>query len=166
VTSGHRRVIKENVNFVMQSVYCFSSENQTNLWAGYGAKVWAVSDCKPTQMEVRKTKSLDFPIGALGLLYCSAAPKFFTMPFKVASEVEWRMETKIWPEPWAMPFRIEPLGSPRYRLTLSDAYKELECLNGKQSITDVFFIGGTMNFTASHIPDEDWAIVLEELAIH
>jgi hypothetical protein len=143
-------------------VYCFSCKNQTNLWAGFGAKTWAVSDCDPKQMETRKTKSLDFEVGAMGLLYCSN-PQFFTILFKVASEVEWRMEDKIWPEPWAMPFRIEPLGSPRYRLTIADAYKLLDCLKGK-SLTDIFFLGGTCNFTASHIPDDDWNIILEDLA--
>jgi hypothetical protein len=27
----------------MIDVYCFSSENLTNIWAGYGARKWAVS---------------------------------------------------------------------------------------------------------------------------
>ncbi len=85
------------------------------------------------------------------------------MPFKVTSEVEWRKEDKIWPEPWEMPFNIEPLGSPNHRLSLPDAYKVLDCLKGK-SLTDVFFLGGTCNFTPSQIPEEDWDIILEELA--
>jgi hypothetical protein len=148
----------------MPEIFCFSSNNQTNLWAGFGAKKWAVSDCDSKQMETRKTKSLEFSIGSLGLLYCSN-PKFFTMPFKVTSEVEWRVESSIWLEPWVMPFSIEPLGSPRCRLPIADAYKVLDCLKDKASVTDVFYIGGSCNFTASHIPDEDWDIILEELAL-
>ena len=114
-------------------------------------------------MEARKTKSLDFAVGAFGLLYCSQS-KFFTMPFKVAGEVEWRMEEKVWPEPWAMPFDIEPFGSPRMRLRSDEAKKVLECLKSVQSITDVFYLGGTLNFTASKIPEDDWQIILEELS--
>jgi hypothetical protein len=147
----------------MTDVYCFTSNNQTNLWAGYGAKMWAVSDCDRTQMEVRKTKSMNFPVGGFGLIYCSDG-KFLTMPFKLRTDVEWRMEDKIWPEPWAMPFGIEPLGSPRFRLPTADAKKVLDCFKGKNSLTDVFFVGGACNFTPSRIPDDDWELILEELA--
>ncbi len=146
----------------MIDVYCFSSRNQTNLWAGYGARMWAVSDCDKQQMEARKTKTLSFPIGGFGLLYCSAG-EFFTMPFKIASEPAWRMEDKIWPEPWALPFKIEPLGSPAVRMTKDHAKRVLDCLKSARNLTDVFFIGGTCNFTPSHVPDDDWAIILEEL---
>ena len=146
----------------MIDVYCFSSKSHTNLWAGYGAKKWAVSDCSRSQMETRKTKSLNFPVGGFGLLYCSSG-EYFTMPFKITSEVEWRMEDTIWPEPWAMPFSIEPLGSPKHRLFSRDIKKLLDCMSGRNSITDVFFIGGACNFTASHLPEDDWAIILEEL---
>jgi len=47
----------------MVDVYCFTSKTQTNLWAGYGARKWAVSDCSENQMEARMTKALDFPVG-------------------------------------------------------------------------------------------------------
>ena len=147
----------------MPEVYCFSCKNQTNLWAGFGAKTWAVSDCSAAQMETRKTKSLNFPINGLGLLYCSAG-EFFTMPFKIRTEVEWRMEAMIWPEPWAMPFGIEPLGSPKFRLGTKDIKKLLDCMQNRNSITDVFYIGGACNFTPSHVPEDDWQIILEELA--
>lgn len=146
----------------MTDIYCFSSNNQTNLWAGFGAKMWAVSDCDRKQMETRKTKSMNFPVGGFGLLYCSAS-KFFTMPFKIRTDVEWRVVENIWPEPWAMPFGIEPFGSPALRLTIADAMKLLDCMKGKSTITDVFFIGGACNFTPSHIPDADWQVILEEL---
>lgn len=106
---------------------------------------------------------MNFPIGGLGLLYCSSG-KFLTMPFKIRTEVEWRIEDKIWPEPWAMPFGIEPLGSPALRLMTPDAKKLLDCFKGKSSLTDVFFVGGACNFTPSPIPADDWEIILEELA--
>lgn len=147
----------------MIDVFCFASKNQENIWAGYGAKRWAVSDCPTTEMEKRKTKSLNFPVGAFGLIYCSAEPKFFTMPFKVASEVEWRMEDKIWAIPWAMPFAIEPLGSPKFRMLNKDAFKQLECLKGENNITKAFFVGASCAFAASQIPDEDWQTILDDL---
>lgn len=145
----------------MINVYCFTSKNQTNIWAGYGAKMWAVSDVSERDMEIRRSKSLNIPIGAFGLIYCSDG-QFFTMPFKIASEIEWKMEEKVWPEPWAMPFKIEPLGSPGYRLSKQDAYRALDCLKGATSFTDVFFVGGTCAFTPSKIPDDDWQYILDD----
>src|SRR5690606_36452099 len=73
----------------MIDIYIFSSKNITNIWAGYGARAWAVSQVGKKEMETRMTKSMSMQPGALGLIYCSAEPKFFTMPFKVAGEVEW-----------------------------------------------------------------------------
>ena len=148
----------------MVDVYCFTSKNQTNIWAGYGAKKWAVAEVSERDMEIRKSKSLNIPVGSYGQIYCSVAPQYFTMPFKFASDIEWRMEAKIWPEPWAMPFKIEPLGSPAYRLLKTDAYKALDCLKGVPSITDVFFVGGACTFSASKIPDEDWQYILDDCA--
>ncbi len=111
----------------MVDVYCFSSENLTNIWAAYGARKWAVSLVEARDMRVRETKSLEMPIGAYGLIWCSADNiKSFTMPFRVMSEPEWREEHNIWPEPWTMPFSIEPLGSPARRLTRVEAGKLLE----------------------------------------
>lgn len=149
----------------MVPVYCFSSENLTNIWAGYGARKWAVSTVDAKEMRTRETKSMGMPVGAFGLIWCSAPTvKAFTMPFRVVTEPEWRTEERIWPEPWSMPFAIEPLGSPARLLKRDDAQKLLECLKTARSLTDVFFIGGTCAFVPSPIPEEDWDIILEELS--
>lgn len=148
----------------MVPVYCFSSENLTNVWAGYGARKWAVSEAQEREMRRRETTSLEMPIGAYGLIWCSAEDiKSFTMPFRVVSEPRWITEAHIWPEPWSMPFDIEPLGSPARRLTRADAGKLLDCLKEVRSMTDVFFVGGSCAFVPSKIPDEGWEIILEEL---
>lgn len=146
-------------------VYCFSSENLTNIWAGYGARKWAVSTISATDMKTRETKSLGMTVGSFGLIWCSAPTvKAFTMPFRVATDVQWRTEDHIWPEPWSMPFGIEPLGSPRHLLRRDDAFKVLDCLKTAKSLTDVFFLGGTCAFVPSRVPDDDWEIILEELS--
>ena len=137
----------------------------TNVWAAYGARKWAVSTVQARDMRARETKSLSMPIDAFGLIWCSdPSIRAFTMPFRVKSEPEWREIENIWPEPWSMPFDIEPLGSPARRLTRDDAQKLLECLKTARTLTDVFFVGGTCAFVPSPIPDEDWNLIMEELA--
>ena len=63
-------------------LFVFSLKNLTNIWAGIGAKLWAVS--KPQKEGVRgiTNRSQKMQIGSLGLLYCSAT-KTFTTPFIV-----------------------------------------------------------------------------------
>jgi len=39
------------------SVYVFSSNTITNIWAGYGSRTWAVSDGSDAYNKVRKTKA-------------------------------------------------------------------------------------------------------------
>jgi hypothetical protein len=114
-------------------------------------------------MEKRKTQSLGMPVGSFGLLYCSANHSF-TTPFRVASEVRWTEIKGVWPETWWLPFEIKPLGTPKYQLSSDEMRNLVDVMKGKQSITDVFFIGGTCTFVPSHIPDEDWSLILEELA--
>jgi len=147
----------------MIDVFCFTSSNLTNIWAGIGASLWAVSEVGAKEMETRKTKSLEMPIGSYGLLYCSANHSF-TTPFKVTSEVQWQDIRGVWPETWWLPFGIKPLGTPKYQLTTNEMKALVDVMKGKHSITDVFFIGGTCAFVSSKIPDEDWQLILEELA--
>jgi len=124
----------------MIDVYCFTSSNLTNIWAGIGAGLWAVSEVGSKDMETRKTKSLEMPIGAYGLLYC-AATHSFTTPFKVTSEVQWKEIKGVWPEAWWLPFGITALGTPKYQLTTKEMTALVEVMKGKQSVTDVFLSG-------------------------
>ena len=63
-------------------------------------------------------------IGVYCFTFTNSSGQYFTMPFTITSEIEWRMEDKIWPDPCAMPLDISPV----YRLLKSDAYKALDCL--------------------------------------
>ena len=147
----------------MIDVYCFTSTNLTNIWAGIGAGLWAVSEVSPKDMETRKTKSLGMPIGSFGLLYCSANHSF-TTPSKVTSEVRWKEIKGVWPEAWWLPFSINPLGTPNHQLTTKEMTALVDVMKRRQSVTDVFFIGGACTFVPSKVPDEDWELILEELA--
>ena len=121
----------------MIDVYCFTSSNLTNIWAGIGAGLWAVSEVGSKDMETRKTKSLEMTISAYGMLYCAASHSF-TTSFKVISEVKWKEIKGVWPEAWWLPFGIKPLGSPRYQLTTKEMTALVDVMKGRQSVTDIF----------------------------
>ena len=64
-------------------VFVFSSNNLTNMWAGVGAKRWAVS-MKLAKNKGTITKSKKIKIGSIGLLYCSETGEL-TTPFLITS---------------------------------------------------------------------------------
>ena len=50
-------------------LFVFSSKNLTNIWAGIGARKWAVSQDQAANTGVT-TKAKALRVGSLGILYC------------------------------------------------------------------------------------------------
>src|SRR6476620_106537 len=90
--------------------------NLTNVWAGIGAGMWAISEQQAAKVSGAVSKSNDLRVGSRGIIYCSDS-QTFTTPFLVASkpEPDKRIDN-VWPEIWTLPFRIMPLGTPRRQL--------------------------------------------------
>jgi hypothetical protein len=145
-------------------LYLFTSKNLTNIWAGIGAGMWAVSETSPTDMQTRITKSSRMKIGSLGLLYCSDNHSF-TTPFIVYSHPDSvRVVEDIWPERWRLPFRIHPLGNPSKLIHKDHAKQEWPVLRGVANITTALNITGTTVFVPSPIDADDWKLILTGLA--
>ena len=91
-------------------IYAFASTNLTNIWAGIGAGLWAVSNSlNEGTNKRRRTLAQKMPIGSFGVLYCSEIHSF-TSPFVVYSKPdESRIETNVWKGEWVLPFSIKPL---------------------------------------------------------
>ncbi|MEK6283252.1 MAG: hypothetical protein AABN95_23085 [Acidobacteriota bacterium] len=144
-------------------IYVFSSTNLTNIWAGVGAQMWAVS---PLLAENKGTitKSQNLRLGSLGLLYCSDTQEFTTpflvktVPNKVTSI------TNVWPETWELPFEISTLGSPQKRLSKDDVDKEMPSVvsSGKRW-NKILYVQANFSFQASNITAEDWAFLFGRL---
>lgn len=149
-------------------LYTFICKNRTNIWAGIGARLWAVSDADPSIMLARKTRAKDVKVGNFGLIYCSHyTSKALTTPFIFTSTPdENAAEQFIWPEVWRMPFKIHPLGTPRREWNAHDAARTLPFNKGKGStnVTSVFKAVRTAVFSPVEIDDEDWAMLLDRLA--
>lgn len=106
-------------------LFCFASNNLTNIWAGIGAGLWAVAETSESDMKARVTKSCRMKIGSLGVLYCSETHSF-TTPFLVYSEPDpIRVVTDVWPERWRLPFRIHALGNPTRQVEKSNSSKRI-----------------------------------------
>lgn len=147
-------------------LFMFSSKNLTNIWAGIGARMWAVPKGDESWMKTIKTKSITMMVGSCGLLYCSET-KSLTTPFLVYSSVDTnKIITNVWPESWVSPFKILPLGTPNRQLYKDDAFKQLPILrnSGKSNITQVLYIPTMMAFTPNEISNHDWATIIEILA--
>jgi len=146
-------------------LFCFASKNLENILRGYSAKRWAVSKKDPSR--IGKAKK-NLKIGERGLIYCSPAQSF-TMPFIVKSEIDTEeVVTEIWPEPWVLPFDIEPLGNPAMMLPAKSAFALWPCLQGRENqqggITAAFNATGVTVFSPNHISEEDWNLILRDLA--
>ena len=147
-------------------LYLFSSKNSTNVWAGFGARRWAVSaDAEEGVMRGWKTKAKSVRIGQAGVIYRSDI-QCLTMPFLFASVPEVDKEVAdIWPEKWAIPFFIYPLGSPERNWSAREALAAFEKFKGasRPTLNDLY-MKPTQNFVPMEMPEGDWSIILEKLA--
>lgn len=146
------------------NLFCFSSTSLTNIWAGVGAGLWAVS--KIDDMKARITKSGRLDVGSFGLIYCSETSSF-TTPFVVLSKPDTgRIVSNIWPESWALPFRIHPLGNPHRQLHVDQAKSKWRVLSslGQGGVTAAMNLTGTTVFVPKEVQSEDWTKILEDLA--
>lgn len=148
-------------------LFCFASKNLTNIWAGIGARMWAVAETSPSDMKARITKSKRMKVGSLGLLYCNETHSFNT-PFLVYSEPDPdKVITDIWPEKWRLPFHIHPLGNPSRQVHKDIAMREWPVLvnSSVASVSAAMNITGTTVFVPVDITTDDWAVVVNDLAI-
>ncbi len=147
-------------------LFVFSSKNLTNIWAGIGARMWAVPQGDDTWMKTIKTKSKEMTVGSCGIMYCSET-QALTTPFLVYSPIDYEKTVKnVWPEEWKLPFSILPLGTPNRQLSIKDAFEKLSVLrdSGKTNITHVLHIPTMRVFTPNEISENDWAVIIENLA--
>ncbi len=150
------------------NIFAFPSRTRTNIWAGIGRGLWAVSHSRYASVNKgRATKAAKMPVGAFGLLYCSEDQTYST-PFVVLSSPHpFSMVTGVWPEPWILPFEIRPLGSPLRSVQRPDMYNLLPSLrsNPSLSVDDLLEIKGVQAFNASTITEADWTALVEALVI-
>jgi hypothetical protein len=148
-------------------IFVFSSRNLTNIWAGIGATLWAVSKSKdPSTHQGRLTKAKNMQIGSLGILYCSETQSL-TTPFVVLSNPDPKALVKnIWPEEWVLPFKIHSLGTPTKQLSKDEAMSTLPTLRGSQhtNFSHALPVQATTVFSPSPLKDIDWEILIKRLA--
>lgn len=147
-------------------LFCFASKNLTNIWAGIGARMWAVAETSATDMKARITKSKRLKVGSLGLLYCNETHSF-TTPFLVYSEPDpEKVVSDVWSEKWRLPFRIHPLGTPARQVHMDAAKTRWPILKnvGAGGVSAAMHITGTTVFVPTEISGDDWALILSDLS--
>lgn len=129
--------------------------------------MWAVKESpESSRMRELTTKPRYMPVGSLGVLWRTQA-NFFTTPFIVYSAPDPNESvTDVWPETWVLPFRIHPLGTPRKRLSGSEARQLLPILRNdpRTNITHVLRVNALTSFVPSEVSETDWEILLKHLA--
>ena len=145
-------------------LYSFASNDLTNIWAGIGAGLWAVGESdEGAFVKGRKTKAAKMPVGAFGILYCNET-KSLTVPFVVYSKANPEtVERGVWSKPWVLPFSIKPLGSPRKQLSRERAKEVLPSLKTAK-FEKLFLVQGQFAFQPAEVTDDDWAVLIAELA--
>ncbi len=145
-------------------VFVFSSNTLTNIWAGVGARLWAVSEQQKRKVRGAKRKAQSLHIGSLGVLYC-VKDKCFTTPFVVSSRPNLEDVIKnVWPEEWVLPFGIHPLGTAR-KLLHKDQLRDIlpSLSDGKRTWTQVLYVTPATIFVPSKLLASDWEAMLREL---
>lgn len=142
-------------------LYVFSSESQTNIWAGVSSKMWAIQQCNIKNI-IQKMNNI--PIGSLGLFYCSET-QTFTTPFIIKSKPKNKLISTIWADVWQYPFEIIPLGDPSKNLS-KDILRDLlpSVKNSNKSWNHVLHIAPQLAFCSSNITKLDWSIIIDKLS--
>jgi hypothetical protein len=145
-------------------LYVFSSKTLTNIWAGVGARRWAVS-LDQAEMAGARTKARNLRIGAVGILYC-VETHALTTPFIVSSVPDQNATvTDVWPEEWHVPFKIHPLGSPHRQLAKDEIARLPAVASSGRQWNNVIRTQGQFAFQPSTIGTEDWEIIFQRLAV-
>jgi len=147
-------------------IYVFASNALTNIWAGIGARLWAVAETGDQKtVKSRLTKSQDMRIGSFGLLYC-VKTHALTTPFIVYSKAVDRPIDNVWPGRWVLPFHILPLGTPDRQLTTEDAKKFLPIFksSGETNFGKIFYVQAVTAFSPTKIGLDDWEELIKRLA--
>jgi len=145
------------------NLYAFSSETVTNIWAGVGAEMWAVQT-RPNASIRGKAGKIDVP--SFGILY-AGAEQALTVPFVILTRPDQtRIENQVWHGPWALPFRIKPLGTPRKMLSASEAKRIIPSFKRLQTnnFGKVFRVSGSYAFNRCDADQADWDVLIERLA--
>jgi hypothetical protein len=146
-------------------LFVFSSKNLTNIWAGIGARKWAVSLEQAANPSI-SAKARALRIGSLGILYC-VETQSLTTPFIVASIPDETVEViDIWPEDWRLPFSIYPLGSPQKQMWKTDIANLPVVKKSGSQWNNVIRTQGQFAFQPTVIGVEDWSILFQQLSSH
>lgn len=150
-------------------LFCFASRSEENIWLGVRNRLWAVGTVSDQAMRARITKARNYlRVGSRGILYCNPTQSF-TTPFIVESMADPVATVKdIWPEPWVLPFRINPLGNPSRQLHKDRATELWQVLINsphRKNVPAAMNITGTTVFVPVEVPDGDWALILRDLAV-
>ncbi|MGH7603894.1 MAG: hypothetical protein ACRENK_07835 [Gemmatimonadaceae bacterium] len=145
----------------MPDVYVFSSQSVTNIWAGIGARAWAVSRSQADNVGGAVKKSRDLPVGAFGIFYCSEIESL-TTPFIIYSKpIEGIPIRGIWEGEWTLLFRIHPMGTPGRRLPKQKITESLPTLRETRTPWHhVFRYQPTTLFVPTQLADTDWSALL------
>ena len=156
------------------NLFCFASRNVKNIQIGIENQLWAVATLLNQQaMAARATKAHKYlKPGDYGLLYCNPLHSF-TTPFIVRSYADpHRVVTSVWPEGWALPFKIQTLGNLSRQITAEEAEKRwpivkkrMERINRRGGVSAAMNLTGTTVFVPTDISQEDWAQICHDLCI-
>ena len=154
-------------------LFCFASKNEENIRRGVKQKQWAVGTLLNQQsMAARTTKAMrNVQPGAFGLLYCNPTHSF-TTPFIITSRVDpSAVVHDVWPEPWCLPFEIEPLGDLSRQLGAESAKerwpflaRRLEKNAFRGGVSAALNITGTTVFVPVSITADDWTKICQDLS--
>ncbi|HQJ77305.1 MAG TPA: hypothetical protein PL083_03895 [Smithellaceae bacterium] len=154
------------------NLFCFACRNIKNIQIGIDHQLWAVSSLSNQQaMAQRATRARNyFHPGDYGLLYCNPLHSF-TTPFIVRSHADpHRIVNNVWPEAWALPFKIETLGNMSKLVSAQEAElnwsivnRRMEAINRRGGVSAAMNMTGATVFAPVDITQEDWRQICDDL---
>ena len=143
-------------------VYIFVSETLADITTGIANKLWAVPALGEPHAWARLGRSRQMPVGAPGLLFCSAEPQAFITPFVVESRPEDRVISGVWEQPMYLPFSIRLIGDATTPILYSHARVTWPVLKDVADPAEALNLSPSLAFTPTFIPRYDWDLILEQ----
>jgi hypothetical protein len=147
-------------------LYTFPATSTREIQIGVDAKRWAITPSSKMKASLA-TKAAKIPIGARGIMYCSAS-KSLTTPFTFLSRPDPdRIVEGTWPGARVFPFDIEPHGAPRREMGLDQARRVLDVASQSTSTnsSNIFNLAPTLMFNPIQITETDWNTLIRNLGV-
>lgn len=150
--------MKRGINMKLSTFAC---RNLKDIQLGINNYTWAVVKSRE---KAKRTNAKNVKIGNHGIFYCTEKQSLTTPFIFLSIPDQNKTIMNIWNGEYILPFRIYPLGNTSKLFHSNHVKQDLSFLDNKSNIIFKMKAMGTMLFKPVEITENDWSILVKNLA--